>query len=69
MIMTLDKMLEEADLLPKEDLYIFNDVLNNRVRELRRQELIETINQSRSEYQSGKAKPSSVNDIMNEITS
>ena len=67
--MTLDQILEEADLLPKEDLYIFNDVLNNRVRELKRQELIATISQSCSEYQEGKAVPASVKDIMNEILS
>lgn len=67
--MTLDQMLDEADLLPKEDLFIFNDVLNNRVRELKRQELLNTVEQSRYEYETGQAKSSSVKDIMNEIMS
>jgi len=47
--MTLDQILDEAEALPKEDLFVFNDVINNRVRELKRQELIKTVEQSRYE--------------------
>ena len=65
--MTLDQILDETNLLSKEDLFVFNDVLNNRVRELKRLELIDSVKQSQFEYESGQAEQATVNEIMQEI--
>ena len=67
--MTLDQMLDEVDILPKDEMFMLNDILNNRIREIKRKELIETVLQSRVEYETGKAEPASVQDIMKEILS
>ncbi|MBM2815719.1 MAG: hypothetical protein HW421_2481 [Ignavibacteria bacterium] len=67
--MTLDQILDEAEALPNEELLMFNEILSNRVREKKRKELIETVEQSRKEYNEGKARETTVQDVMNEIMS
>jgi hypothetical protein len=67
--MTLDEMLDEDDFLQKKEMFMLNDILNNRIREIKRKELIDTVLKSREEYKSGKAVHASVQDIMNEILS
>jgi hypothetical protein len=65
--MTLDQILDEAELLPNDELMMFNEILSNRVREMRRKELIETVDHARNEYKNGIASEASVMEIMNEI--
>jgi hypothetical protein len=36
--MTLDQILDEVELLPNEELIMFNEILSNRVREKKRKE-------------------------------
>jgi hypothetical protein len=66
---TIDEMLDEVESMPQDDMYLFNDILNNRVKELKRQEFIDSVLQSRKEYDEGKATQGTVDDIMNEILS
>ena len=67
--MSFDLMLDEVETLPDEELFMFNEILSNRVREMKRKELIETVYQARKEYSEGNSEEASVDDIMNEIMS
>ena len=66
---TIDEILDEVDTLPEEEMFLFNNILNNRVKEIKRQAFIDSVLQSRKEFEEGKASEGSVDDIMNEILS
>ena len=44
--MTIDEVLDEVESMPQEDIFLINDILNNRVRDLKRKELIKRITSS-----------------------
>jgi len=67
--MNFDEMLDEVETLPDEDLYMFNEILSNRVRDMKREELTHTVFQARKEYSEGNSEEASIEDIMNEIMS
>lgn len=65
--MTIDQILDEVELLPNEELLMFNEIVSNRVKDIQRKELIDNVIQSRIEYKNGLSKVSSVDDIMKEL--
>jgi hypothetical protein len=65
--MTLDQILDEAESLPEDELYMFNEILSNRIKDMKRKDLVDTVYQSRREYDAGMAQEASVDNIMNEI--
>ncbi|MCX6148209.1 MAG: hypothetical protein NTW25_13315 [Candidatus Kapabacteria bacterium] len=65
--MTIDQILDEVELLPNEELLMFNEIVSNRVKDIQRKELIENVMHSRLEYKNGLSKVSSVDDIMKEL--
>ena len=67
--MSFDEMLDEVETLPDDELFMFNEILSNRVRDMKREELINTVYQARKEYSEGHSEEASVDDIMNEIMS
>jgi hypothetical protein len=67
--MTLDQILDAAEALPKDELIMFNEILTNRVREMKRKELIDTVDQSLKEFKDGSAREATAEDIINEIMS
>ena len=66
--MTLDHILDEAELLPEDELIMFNEIFTNRVLDVKIKELIETVEKSRMEYTNGMTIEASAGDIMKEIT-
>ncbi len=67
--MTLDQILDEVEMLPNDDLLMFNDIVSNRIKETQRNELISNVLSSREEFKNGNTNVSTVEDIMNEIMS
>jgi len=68
-MITFGEILETIDQLPYDDKLALNDILNKRVNEEKREKLIAEVMTSRYEYEIGLAKPTTVNEIMNQITS
>jgi hypothetical protein len=64
---SIDELLDEVELLPSDDIFVFNDILSNRVRDMKREMLINSVREAREDYNAGKAEKSTVQDIMNEI--
>ncbi|NLO20074.1 MAG: hypothetical protein GX121_09435 [Ignavibacteria bacterium] len=65
--MTLEKMIDEINTLPIDDLFKLNDFLNCRVKEFEKNNLIKTVIESREEHKNGLSKKATVDEIMNEI--
>ncbi len=67
--MTLEKMIDEIDALPIDDVLKLNNFLNYRVKEIKNNNLIKTVIKSREEHKNGLSQKTTVDEIMNEILS
>ena len=65
---TFNEILESADKLSVEEQETLIDILNNRLREHHRNELLKEIHQAKEEFKLGKSKPMQVSEIMKEIS-
>ncbi len=61
--------LEAVSALPMEEQESLVDILQRRLAEQRRAELISTVKQARKEFASGKGKPASVAAILRQVKS
>ncbi len=66
-VMTLNNVMEAADLLSLEDQETLLDVLHNRYIEHRRENLASDIEKANVEYKTGQSKSANPSDIMKEI--
>jgi hypothetical protein len=62
-------VLETIDQLPLEDQQALAEVLQRRIIERRREEILSEILSARNEYKNGFCKPIDVDDLMTEILS
>ncbi|MCJ7529429.1 MAG: hypothetical protein MUO64_00170 [Anaerolineales bacterium] len=62
-------VLETIDQLPLEDQQALAEVLQRRIIERRREEILSEILSARNEYKNGSSKPIDVDDLMTEILS
>ena len=65
--MTLEKMIDEINTLPIDDVFKLNNFLNCRIKEFKKNNLIKTVIKSREEHKNGLSKKTTVDEIMNEI--
>ncbi len=63
------QILEEADGLPPEDQETLISILQNRLRERRRAELVKDVQKAAKEFEQGKARPVTPDELMKEIRS
>jgi hypothetical protein len=66
---TFDQLLDAVEELPPDEQAELIDVVRRRLIERGRQRVIDEVRQARSEFSQGKCKPTSVDDLMNEIES
>ncbi len=64
---TLDQVLDLAELLPPEQRLTLADILKKRGAEMRRAELIESVHEARALYAKGELKTVSVEQFLNEL--
>jgi len=63
------EILESIEQMPFDERIALNDIITKRVSESKREALIKTVISSRNDYKNGKAKKTSVENIINKITS
>ena len=66
---TFGEVLEKIEEFSFEEKETLIDILQNRLREYRRERLIKSINESRQEFERGELKSTSVEEIMSRILS
>ena len=64
---TFAQVLEEADALSVDEQESLVSILQRRLRELRRAELVKTVHEARKEFKAGRARPSSPGEIIRKI--
>jgi len=66
-VKTLGQVLEEADALSPEEQESLVSILQRRLRQQRRAELISTVKNARKEFKAGRVRPTSPAEIMKKI--
>ena len=66
---TFSDVLETIDSFPIEEQEELSNILQKRLIEYNREQLIKTVREAQEEYKRGEAKPASVDEIMKEILS
>lgn len=67
--MSFDQVLEAVERLPSDEQAALLHIVQRRLSEQARQRLIEDVKQSQREYDEGKGREASVDEIMREIES
>ncbi len=62
-------VLETIEKFTVDEKETLVDILQNRLREDKRQQIIKSVKESQREFERGNLKPSSIDDIMKEILS
>lgn len=65
---TFGEILEAADKLSLDDQEALKDVLNRRLIEHRREELVKDIKEGEKEFKEGSCKPATPSEIMKDIS-
>jgi hypothetical protein len=68
-IQNFGDLLDAVDNLTREEKEEFLEVLQKRLSEERREEIVREIDAARREFQAGESRPISVDDLMKEIVS
>jgi hypothetical protein len=68
-VMSFNDILEAADQLPLEDQEALADVLNRRIHERRRDDLVREVQQARRDFEAGLCRPTTPDDLIEEILS
>ncbi len=63
----VQQALEAVEALPEEEQWMVVEIIANRLRRLRRQQLVEEVEEARSAYQRGEARRGSVDDLLREL--
>jgi hypothetical protein len=66
---TLQKAIEVVETLSIEEQAILIDVIQNRLKQQRRDEILQAVAESRQEYAEGKVRSGSVADLLAELDS
>lgn len=66
---TFAEVLETIETLTVDEKETLVDILQHRLQENKRQRIVESVKESRREFENGELKSSSVDDIMKEISS
>ncbi|OGU11082.1 MAG: hypothetical protein A2X61_00080 [Ignavibacteria bacterium GWB2_35_12] len=66
---TFADVLETIDNFPIEEQEELSIILQKRLTEYKREQLIKTVREAQEEYKRGESKPASVDEIMKEILS
>ena len=66
---TFDEILDAVEHLPPDQQADLLQVIQRRLAEHRRQDIVQDVRDGRAEFDSGGTKPSGVDDIMREIDS
>jgi phage-related baseplate assembly protein len=64
---TFGQVLEEADALSPEEQESLVSILQRRLREQRRAELVRTVKEARKEFKAGRVRPASAAEITKKI--
>ena len=64
---TLDQVLDLAELLPPEQRVTLADILKKRNLETRRAELVESVLEARQQYANGELEPMSVAELLRKL--
>ncbi len=62
-------VLEAVEELPSEEKEMLIDILRHRLRENKRQRIVESVEEARREFENGEIKPASIDEIMKEVLS
>lgn len=68
-VLGFGEILEAADRLSEEEQETLLDVLQKRLAERRRGEIVEEVREARAEYERGDAHPTTPDELMREILS
>lgn len=63
----VQQVLEAVEALPEEEQWMVVEIISNRLRRLRRQQLVEEVEEARSAYQRGEARRGRVDDLLREL--
>jgi hypothetical protein len=66
---TFAEVLETIEKFTVDEKETLVDILQNRLRETKRRRIIESVRESRREFEKGNLKPASIDDIMKEVSS
>ena len=61
------EVLEGIETLSLEDQEVLRDILERRIIERRREELVRDVQQAQQEFQAGQCRPATPDELMNEI--
>ena len=64
---TFAEVLETIETFTVDEKETLVDILQHRLHEVKRQRIVKSVKESRSEFEKGKLKPTSVEDIMKEV--
>ncbi|MCL6476611.1 MAG: hypothetical protein K6U75_16385 [Firmicutes bacterium] len=63
----VQQVLEAVEALPEEEQWMVVEIIANRLRRLRRQQLVEEVEEARSAYRRGEVRRGSVDDLLREL--
>jgi thiamine kinase-like enzyme len=63
----VQQVLEAVEALSEEEQWMVVEIIANRLRRLRRQQLVEEVEEARSAYQRGEARRGSVDDLLRDL--
>lgn len=62
--LTINQILENISSLPVEDQFFIADIINNRLKELRREQIALRAKEAKENYKNGNFTSGTVNDLM-----
>jgi hypothetical protein len=68
-VITFEEVLEAADRLSLEEQGAIIDILRRRLIDQRHQEIVQEVHEARKEYQEGRCRQASTQEIINDILS
>lgn len=63
----VQQVLDAVEALSEEEQWMVVEIISNRLRRLRRQQLVEEVEKARSAYQRGEARRGSVDDLLRDL--
>ncbi len=66
-IISFDNMLDTVSKLPVEEQLMLAEIIKKRIIEQRRKELVKSVKESIDEYNGGKAKTGSLDDLIKDL--
>ncbi len=63
----VQQVLEAVEALSEEEQWMVVEIIANRLRRLRHQQLVEEVEEARSAYQRGEARRGSVDDLLRDL--